>query len=137
MDATCSTTPFIAVPVAATSTILPRSAAIGQDVYYSDPPSVPENVTFQSLISTDVGHTGSCETTNRTEEVVAAPHHFTIPQYTPPFVIEPEECFTPPDPDPEQIINGCISKNGTLKIVADAADCSSRETPITLLSPQA
>ncbi len=30
-----------------------------------------------------------------------------------------------------QIINGCVSKNGTLKIVADSTDCSSRETPIS------
>jgi len=30
-----------------------------------------------------------------------------------------------------QVINGCISKNGTLKIVADPSDCSSRETPIS------
>ena len=27
-----------------------------------------------------------------------------------------------------QVINGCVSKNGTLKIVADPSDCTSRET---------
>ena len=32
-----------------------------------------------------------------------------------------------------QVINGCIAKNGTLKIVADSSDCSSRETPISWL----
>ena len=30
-----------------------------------------------------------------------------------------------------QVINGCVSKNGTLKIVADPSDCSSREIPIS------
>ena len=30
-----------------------------------------------------------------------------------------------------QVINGCVSKNGTLKIVADLSDCSLRETPIS------
>jgi hypothetical protein len=43
--------------------------------------------------------------------------------------------FTPPEPDPEQIINGCVKNNGTLKIVDNPADCGSNETPITLLSP--
>ena len=32
-----------------------------------------------------------------------------------------------------QVINGCISKNGTLKIVNDPADCSDRETPTSWL----
>ena len=32
-----------------------------------------------------------------------------------------------------QVINGCIKGNGTLKIVADPSDCSSRETPISWL----
>ncbi len=27
-----------------------------------------------------------------------------------------------------QMINGCVSKNGSLKVVADPTDCSSRET---------
>jgi hypothetical protein len=39
----------------------------------------------------------------------------------------------PSDPDPEQIISGCIQKNGTLKIVNDPVECSDRETPISLL----
>ena len=30
-----------------------------------------------------------------------------------------------------QVINGCIKGNGTLKIVADPSDCTSRETPIS------
>ena len=30
-----------------------------------------------------------------------------------------------------QVINGCIKSNGTLKIVANPADCTSRETPIS------
>ena len=32
-----------------------------------------------------------------------------------------------------QVINGCVSKNGTLKIVTDPSDCSDRETPISWL----
>jgi hypothetical protein len=39
----------------------------------------------------------------------------------------------PSDPDPEQIISGCIKSNGTLKIVNDPVECSDRETPISLL----
>jgi hypothetical protein len=31
-----------------------------------------------------------------------------------------------------QVINGCVkTKNGALRIVADPADCTSRETPIS------
>jgi len=31
-----------------------------------------------------------------------------------------------------QVINGCVKdKNGALRIVADPADCTSRETPIS------
>jgi hypothetical protein len=123
--------PFIVVPVAAISTILPRSAVIGQDVYYSDPPSVPQAVAMLSHISTDIGHSGSCQEVTRTEVAVPAPHHFTIPLYNPPFSIEPEACFTPADPG--QAVNGCIKSNGTIKIVNDPADCSSRETPISWL----
>ena len=33
-----------------------------------------------------------------------------------------------------QVINGCVkTKNGALRIVADPADCTSRETPISWL----
>jgi hypothetical protein len=33
-----------------------------------------------------------------------------------------------------QTINGCVkNKGGTLRIVADPAECTSRETPISLL----
>jgi hypothetical protein len=38
-----------------------------------------------------------------------------------------------------QVINGCVkAKNGALRIVADPADCTSRETPISWnqLGPQ-
>ena len=58
----------------------------------------------------------------------------TLPTYTPPFHLEPEACFMPEAPDPEQIINGCIKSNGTLKIVDDPVECSDREMPISLLS---
>jgi len=65
-------------------------------------------------------------------DVVPA-YSFTLPIYAPPFHLEPEPCSTPPEPDPEQFIQGCISKNGTLKIVADPADCRARETPLSWL----
>ena len=45
------------------------------------------------------------------------------------------DLFTPPEPDPEQIINGCVKNNGTLNIVDNPAGCGSQETPISLLSP--
>ena len=128
-DTACSSAPF--VNFAGNLTPSPTSAVIGQDVYYAEPSSVGKFVAVQSEIRTD---TGSCKSSSDpAANVVPALHHFTIPSYTPPFTIEPEPCSTPPDP--EQFINGCISKNGTLKIVADPADCSSRETPITLLGP--
>ena len=57
----------------------------------------------------------------------------TLPTLTPPFHLEPEACFTLDDLDPEQVINSCIKSNGTLKIVADPTDCSSRESPISWL----
>jgi len=37
------------------------------------------------------------------------------------------------DPDPEQFINGCIKKNGTIKVVDDPVECSAGETPISWL----
>ena len=47
-----------------------------------------------------------------------------------------DACFTPDEPEPEQIINACMkNKGGALRIVADPADCTARETPITLLGP--
>jgi len=30
-----------------------------------------------------------------------------------------------------QVINGCVSKNGSLRIVADSVECADRETPIS------
>ena len=57
--------------------------------------------------------------------------NFTLPTFTPPFHLEPEDCFTSDEPDPEQFINGCIKSNGTLTIVDDPADCTLKETPIS------
>lgn len=127
-DTTCSSAPYVNY---LTSEPSPISVVIGQDVYYSDPSSVRQFLPVQSEIRTD---SGNCESDLiPAAPVVPALHHFTIPQYTPPFFIEPELCFTPDEPTPEQFINGCISKNGTLKIVAEATDCSPRETPISWL----
>ncbi len=53
--------------------------------------------------------------------------------FTPPFHLEPEPCFTPDEPTPDQFIHGCIKTNGTIKVVNDPADCSDRETPISWL----
>jgi hypothetical protein len=56
----------------------------------------------------------------------------TLPAFAPPFHLEPEACYTPEDPDPEQIINACVkNKGGALRIVADPEDCTPRETPIS------
>jgi hypothetical protein len=95
MDATCSTTPFIRVTIAGASSVLPRSAVIGREVYYSEP-AVRQIAEFLSFISTDLGQSGNCEQIIQTEFAVSAPHNFTISQYTPPFIVEPEACYTPP-----------------------------------------
>jgi hypothetical protein len=60
--------------------------------------------------------------------------NFTLPTFTRPFHLEFEPCFIPEDPDPEQIINGCVKVNGLIKIVNDPTECSPNETPISWLS---
>jgi hypothetical protein len=77
-------------------------------------------------------NTGICSGNGLNWLVVPA-FNFTIPTFTPPFHLEPEPCFTPEDPDPEQFINGCIKKNGTIKVVDDPVECASGETPISWL----
>jgi hypothetical protein len=112
----------------------PISVVAGQEVYYTEPGAVLQTVRVLSVRHSHTG--GICATTDVTTEYAPVIGQFTLPQYTPPFTIEPEACFTPEDPDPEQIINGCVkNKGGTLRIVADPAECTPRETPITLLSP--
>lgn len=107
-----------------------RRRIIGSDVWHIDPADVGVEVPVESYRDAS----GSCnEGANLGDGVPALV--FTLPTFTTPFHLEPEPCFTPPGPDPEQFINGCIAKNGTLKIVAGPADCTSRETPITLLGP--
>lgn len=129
-DENCSSTRFAEV-----ETSLPNatSVLIGQDVYYTEPFAVTQNVQALSYISGNEG----CQPANPTPvSLDAAPltRQFTLPPYTPPFTIEPEECSTPPEPDPEQVINGCVKdKNGALRVVADPADCNARETPISWL----
>ena len=37
--------------------------------------------------------------------------------------------LTSPDPDPEQIIDACVkNKGGSMRMVADPAECTARET---------
>jgi hypothetical protein len=100
----------------------------GNEVWYPDTTATLTSPLTQSQKDwTDV----CTDATQSTQNSVPA-YNFTLPTYTPPFHVEPEACFTPPDPDPEQIINGCVKdKNGSLRIVADPADCTPRETPIS------
>ena len=102
---------------------------VGSDVWYPDLSAAPVLIQMESKYLSD----GRCSEGSFAIGGVLPAYTFTLPTFTPPFHLEPEACFTPPDP--EQVINGCITKNGTLKIVADPTDCSPRETPITLLSP--
>lgn len=134
VDADCSSQPLIPVSENLNSTILPASAVVAeQNVYYSDPASVPQRIEVLSLKHDD---NGICSPDTREIAAVPAVAQFEIPQYMSPYHLEPEPCFTPPDPDPEQIINACVkNKGGAMRMVADPADCTARETPITLLSP--
>ncbi len=116
----------------ARNTIQPQAHLVGTDVWYPDTLVPVLGLTSQSVRQ---AFSGTCQTTSDNIPAAAPALNFTLPTFTPPFHLEPEPCSTPPDPDPEQFINGCISKNGTLKIVADPADCTARETPITLLGP--
>ena len=102
---------------------------VGADVWYPDQ-SLPSATI---LPASGLEEQGNCIARDTTVADVVPAFNFTLPTYTPPIHFEAEPCAEPPDP--EQFINGCISKNGTLKIVADPADCTSRETPITLLGP--
>ena len=112
-------------------TVTDPAIIVGADVWYPDQ-SLPDATI---LPASALEAQGNCVARD-TEVGSAVPaFNFTLPTYTTPFHFEPEPCTTPEEPDPEQFINGCISKNGTLKIVADPADCTSRETPITLLGP--
>ena len=130
-DANCSSPPLIAVKESVNRTILPASVVVAeQNVFYSDPTSVPQRIEVLSL-----KHDGIEICSPASPQLIAtvpAIAQFELPQYTSPYHLEPEPCSTP---EPEQFINGCISKNGTLKIVDDPAGCTSRETPITLLRP--
>ncbi len=109
----------------------PQAYLAGNVVWYPDTAATPAGITTSYWRSPG---SGSCTggTTFLSDAVPA--YTFTLPDFTPPFHLEPEPCFTPPDPEPEPVINACMkNKSGTLRIVADPADCTSRETPITLL----
>ena len=102
--------------------------AADNTVWYPDTKAIPVSIWVRSRRGNG---TGVCESAGR-DMVVYPALSMTLPAYTPPFRLESEPCFTPPDPDPEQVINGCVKdKNGALRIVADPADCTSRETPIS------
>ena len=98
------------------------------DVWYPDTLAVIAQIDTVS----ERDNTGVCTPMFRTDLKLPA-LNMTLPTFTPPFHLEPEPCFTPAEPSPEQFIHGCIKTNGTLKIVDDPADCSNRETPISWL----
>jgi hypothetical protein len=89
-DANCSSTPFVEP---AYSYPISSGVLIGQDVYYSDPVAVPQNIQVLSYLSED---DGSCQPTNKFRDASPVIGQFTLPQYTPPFHLEPEACYTPP-----------------------------------------
>ncbi len=120
-DAACTSTPYVD-PFPGVTT----SVVVDQDVYYVDPFAVEQPVVSLSRRDSLLG---PCQTITLSADLAPA-IHFTLPQFTPPFILESEACSTPA---PGQVINGCITKNGTLKIVADPADCNARETPISWL----
>ena len=107
---------------------------MGQEVYYKEPipgePLPPITNDFKSYFSLDQG----CQNTEPILRASPVSRHFTIPQYTPPFHLEPEPCFIPEDPDPAQLVNACVKNSGIIKIVGDLADCEVSDTPVSLLS---
>jgi hypothetical protein len=108
----------------------PEALLVGTDVWFPDTTATP--ATLLAPISQRHKDDGTCTNIGGNAGSAVPALHFTLPTFAPPFHLEPEPCFTPPDPDPEQIINGCVkNKNGTLRIVTDPADCTSRETPIS------
>jgi hypothetical protein len=86
-DANCSSTPFVYNPDDMLPTVL-----IGQDVYYSDPTAVDQNIRALSYLSES---DGSCYQTDEFRDAAPVIGQFTLPQYTPPFHLEPEACYTP------------------------------------------
>ena len=88
-DANCSSTPFVQITFGNPSA---TSVLIGQDVYYAEPAAVPQR--FQALSKRSTLDL-SCQPTDGFGNFAPAIGQFTLPQYTPPFFIEPEACFTP------------------------------------------
>jgi hypothetical protein len=88
-DANCLSTAFVASD---SENAISPSAIIGQDVYYADPAAVPQNVQVLSYLSEA---DGSCQPTNTFQDAAPVIGQFTLPQYTPPFHLEPEPCYTP------------------------------------------
>ncbi|MBW2543374.1 MAG: hypothetical protein JRF15_14910 [Deltaproteobacteria bacterium] len=129
-DENCSEIGFIEIQ---SSQPTPTSVRIGQDVYYVEPFAMTQEIQAYSYMSDQEG----CQPTNpNPTSVDATPvtHEFALPQYTPPFTVEPEDCSAPPEPDPERIVYGCVKhQNGALRIVEGPADCNAREAPISWL----
>jgi hypothetical protein len=65
---------------------------ISHNVYYTLPYAPIENIAIHSRRSNDSG--APCDAVTSTVDVAPAVQ-FTLPDYTPPFFIEPEACYTP------------------------------------------
>jgi hypothetical protein len=115
------------------SDLQPEAFLVGTDVWFPDTTATP--ATLLSPISGRNTPDGTCANIAGNVSSTVPALHFTLPTFAPPFHLEPEPCFIPEDPDPEQVVNGCVKdKNGSLRIVSDPADCSPRETPISWLA---
>jgi hypothetical protein len=125
-DANCTDGAFMTTLNAAPGSL---ALVVGTDVWYPDQ-------TFPlatRLPASSIDTRGNCVDQDTPVDDTVPAFNFTLPTFTPPFHLEAEPCAPPEGSDPEQVISGCIEGNGTLKIVDDPADCSSHETPISLL----
>jgi hypothetical protein len=91
-NADCSSTPFVN---AGPDFPAPISVAIGGNVYYSQPNAAVQHRTFLAR-RREGSSGGSCELlTDVRSDMAPASLQFTLPDYKPPFYIEPEACYTP------------------------------------------
>jgi hypothetical protein len=126
-DANCTDGAFMTT-LNATPASLAR--VVGTDVWYPDQ-------TFPlatRLPASSIDTRGNCVDQDTPVDDTVPAFNFTLPTFTPPFHLEPEPCFIPDDPDPEQVINGCVKESGLIKVVNDPAECLPNETPISWLS---
>lgn len=96
--------------------VQPQAHRVGTDVWHPDTLAMPAPLSPGSVRQAE---SGQCSNSVGAESSTVPALNFTLPTFTPPFHLEPEPCFTPEEPDPEQFINGCIKKNGTIKVVDD------------------